>query len=431
MSIQLCRLCHSEQLNVVIDLGSQHLTSRFPLLSENNVPQSQVTLLKCDSCHLVQLKDTVSASEMYEDLYGYRSGISNTMREHLRSYNQQIQNKIKLEENDNVLDIGCNDGTFLRNYPDNVRKYGIDPTAKQFSKYHDSLFIIPNYFTYDNLYSVIDKKLKFKVISSISMFYDLPDPVQFAKDICQSLDDNGIWTLEQSYILTMLERNSFDTICHEHLEYYGLKQIQDIMNRAVLKIIHIEFNDCNGGSFRIYVTKRSNSNFNECSELIESILKRESGYGLDKIETYSEFMKRCDVEVSKLNLLIDTIHKNNQRIYVYGASTKGNTLLQYAKITNQKIPFAVERNLDKVGRKTPGTDIEIISEETMRQNPPEYLLVLPWHFRDEIVEREKKYLEDGGKLVFPLPNFEIVSSKKNILITGIDGQIGSELKKNI
>lgn len=410
MFIQECRICKSDKLKIVINLGCQYLTSRFPLSSEKNIPQSQIILVKCDSCHLIQLKDNMSSDEMYEkDLYGYRSGINHTMREHLKFYNLDIQNKIKLEENDSVLDIGCNDGTFLHNYPDYIKKYGIDPTAKQFSKYHQGLYIISDYFTYDNVYNSLDKNIKFKVISSISMFYDLPDPVQFAKDIYKSLHDDGIWTLEQSYILTMLKKNSFDTICHEHLEYYGLYQIKEIMDKTGFKIIHVEFNNCNGGSFRIYVCKRINKNFDECLVLIDSILKEEFEYGIDKVETYSEFMKRCDYELYQLKKLIDTIHNDNQKIYIYGASTKGNTILQYAKITNEKIPFAVERNLDKVGRRTPGSNIEIISEETMRQNPPEYLLVLPWHFKDEIIKRENEYLEKGGKLIFPLPIFEIVS----------------------
>jgi len=426
-TIDSCRICNSHELYSVIDLGLQSLTSRFPKLHDLSTPNAPMILIKCLSCGLVQLKDSLASNEMYETQYGYRSGISNTMKLHLQRYNEQIRSKVVIEDFDSILDIGCNDGTMLRYYPIG-RKIGIDPTAKQFASYHEGLEIIPNYFTYQNLYDQIDSSIRFKVISSISMFYDLPDPVQFAKDIAKSLHEDGIWTLEQSYIGTMIDKLSFDTICHEHLEYYALKQIVIIATLADLKIIHIEFNDCNGGSFRLYLAKKT-SHYSECILPIQSILEKEKY--LDDLNTYSLFMKNCDDEMSKLKLFIETIHKNGKRIYIYGASTKGNTLLQYINASNKIIPYAVERNLDKVGRMTPGTNIEIISEETMRNNPPEYLIVLPWHFRDEIIQREDEYLKNGGQLVFPLPNFEIVSKKETILITGIDGQIGYEIKKNI
>jgi hypothetical protein len=410
----------------VIDLGDQYLTSRFPKKNDNSTPVSPMVLLKCSRCGLVQLKDSLDSKEMYESQYGYRSGISNTMRCHLEKYNCQIRSKIRIDPGDHVLDIGCNDGTMLRFYPFG-NKIGIDPTGIQFSEYHEGLKIIPNYFSFQNLYEKIDPSIKFKVISSISMFYDLPDPVQFAKDIFSCLDDEGIWTMEQSYIGSMIERKSFDTICHEHLEYYALRQISWIAEQAKLKIIDVEFNDCNGGSFRIYLAKESSSH-QECTLLIQEILEKEKY--LDDVQTYSRFMEECNYEMEKLKMFIHTLHENGKSIYVYGASTKGNTLLQYINASNKILSYAVERNMDKVGRMTPGTNIEIISEETMRKAPPDYLLVLPWHFREEIIEREDKFINSGGQLIFPLPKFEIISKKQNVLITGIDGQIGQEIKKN-
>ena len=427
--LKICRICKSQNLEDVIDIGEQYLTSRFPSNIKDSIPICPIVLSKCSDCGLVQLKNTISNFEMYEDMYGYRSGINQSMKTHLQNYAMEVLSKINFSENDYVLDIGCNDGTFLRNFSQTSNLFGIDPTAKQFLSYHNNLNIISNYFTYDNLYEKISKDIKFKIISSISMFYDLPDPVQFAKDIASCLHPEGLWTLEQSYILTMLEKNSFDTICHEHLEYYGLKQIKRIMDEAKLKIIDIKFNDCNGGSFRVYVAHQSNTNFHECVDLIYEIFMNESK--LMENETYKNFMDRCDIEMQKLNLLIETIHKNNQKIYIYGASTKGNTLLQYAKINNQQIPYAVERNPLKYGRFTPGTNIQIISEEEMRDHPPEYLLVLPWHFRNEIIQRESKFLENGGKLIFPLPKLEIFSTNENLLITGITGQLGTCAKKNL
>jgi hypothetical protein len=249
---------------------------------------------------------------------------------------------------------------------------------------------------------------KFSVVSSISMFYDLPDPVQFAKDIHDILQDDGLWVFEQSYALNMIDQNSFDTICHEHLEYYNLRNIQDICSRAGMKIVDIAFNSCNGGSMRIYAAKQSSS-YSTYTDL-EALLIKES-HLYDPV-TYHNWMKSCEKEMEILRTFAHGCKENNQQIHVYGASTKGNTLLQYAKLDNSLLQYAVERNPTKVGKFTPGTNIEIISEETMRQNPPAYLLVLPWHFKEEIVERESEYLEAGGTLLFPLPNFTIVSKKK-------------------
>jgi len=260
------------------------------------------------------------------------------------------------------------------------------------------------------------------------MFYDLPDPVQFAQDIYDLLDDDGVWTLEQSYVATMLERNSIDTVCHEHLEYYGVKQIKNIMDRVGFKIIDLSLNECNGGSFRIFVAKRSSDKFQEATETVNRFLEKEEADRIHTPERYAEFMKTCSKEVESLNKFIDLVNQDGKVVYIYGASTKGNCLLQFADIGPSKIPFAVERNPLKVGRMT-STGIEIISEETMRSNPPDYMLVLPWHFRKEMIAREQAYLDGGGQLLFPFPSFEVYSSKPKTLITGIDGQVGQYLTK--
>ena len=238
-----CRICKTAQLSVVLDLGNQTITSRFPDIGDLSTPVTPVCLVMCDNCSLVQLKETTSASELYEHLYGYRSGLNEMMRKHLLDYNHELVSYANLEDNDWVLDIGSNDATFLKYYSANLHRVGCDPTGKQFTEYYtDGLRLVPDYFTKNTIQTALGPSTRFKAVSSISMFYDLPDPVQFAKDIHDILDDNGVWTLEQSYVATMLERNSIDTICHEHLEYYGVKQIKEIMDRANFKIIHIGHN---------------------------------------------------------------------------------------------------------------------------------------------------------------------------------------------
>lgn len=398
-----CRICKTPNLEDVIDLGDQVITSRFPVYGDHTTPTTHICLAQCRDCGLVQLKDLVSGDELYEHLYGYRSGLNEMMRRHLRDYNSEVQKIAQLQRDDVVLDIGSNDATFLSYYPAGVRRVGCDPTGKQFASYYTGMELVPTYFTASAV-----PNCRYKIVSSISMFYDLPDPVQFARDIHACLADDGIWTFEQSYILTMLERNSIDTICHEHVEYYAVKQVKKILDLAGFVIVKISLNDCNGGSFRIYAAKRG-SVHPEDTETVARFLENELKYGLDDPATYRAFVARCDEEVRKLKQFL----RENPSTYIYGASTKGNCLLQYAKIGELDIRYAVERNLDKVGKMT-STGIPIISEETMRKDPPKNLLVLPWHFRDMIIEREGEFIKSGGRLAFPFPRFHVVENQMKL-----------------
>jgi len=378
------------------------------MLGDNSTPSGKIRLVQCSECKLVQLKDTAPSSEMYEHFYGYRSGINATMRNHLYSYNEQLQEFANLQDGDSVLDIGSNDCTFLEKYPMNIKKFGCDPTGIQFSEFYKnaSVTLVPTYFTKGAIHANVGTSIKFKAVSSIAMFYDLPDPIQFARDIYELLDDDGVWTLEQSYVATMLERNSIDTICHEHLEYYGVKQMKYIMDKAGFKIIDLSLNECNGGSFRTFVVKQSCSRFEEATTLLNSFLEKEETDRIHTVEKYQEFMSTCSSEINKLKEFLIEAKKDGKNTYIYGASTKGNCLLQFANIGPDLVDYAVERNPLKVGRMT-STGIEIISEETMRSNPPVYMLVLPWHFRKEIIRRESAYLEGGGQFIFPFPTFEV------------------------
>ena len=422
-----CRICKDDKLVDVISIGEQFITSRFPKYGDFSTPKTQITLCMCKTCGLIQLRETTDSSELYEYEYGYRSGISNTMRDHLKKYQEEIVSKVQLEIGDIIVDIGSNDSTMLQYYSSDLRRIGVDPTGKQFQQYYGDVELLSTYFNYENFLNNFGK-IKCKIVSSISMFYDLPDPVQFAKDIHSVLEDDGIWTCEQSYLLTMLKLNSIDTICHEHLEYYALHQIKNIADRANFKIIDVLFNDCNGGSFRIYFAKRDSILHKENTELINKILLNESEVGIMNEQLYKNFMKNCDIQVKYLKDFIETVNKNNKKVYIYGASTKGNCLLQYAKLNETHIKYAVERNPKKIGKMTI-TGTEIISEETMRDSPPDYLLVLPWHFRNEIMSRETSFSSAGGQFIFPFPHFEIIGSKPKLLITGCDGMIAHYVKE--
>jgi GDP-D-mannose dehydratase len=428
--LQACRICRSAHMTQVVDLGHQVITSRFPDIGDNSTPATKVRLLMCDNCRLVQLRDTTHCSELYEHMYGYRSGLNEMMRKHLADYNAELSGYAMLSPGDYVLDIGSNDATFLSNYGSEMHRVGCDPTGSQFREYYTDIDLVANYFTLQNIQERYGPHTRFQAVSSISMFYDLPDPVQFAKDIYNILAENGVWTLEQSYVATMLNRNSIDTICHEHLEYYGVKQIKEIMDRAGFKIIHIALNECNGGSFRCYVVKKSSTRFAEATPVIQQFLEEETRSGIHTVERYAQFRLDCDREIERLRSFITAVNANGKRVYIYGASTKGNCLLQAGNITPDLVPYAVERNPLKFGKMT-STKIPIISEEKMRADNPEYLLVLPWHFRDGIIAREREYLGQGGQLIFPFPHFEIYSHKKRALVTGCNGQIAQPLIKRL
>ena len=413
-AVEQCRICGNRYLTPIMDLGVQALSGRFPSQSEPDLPRAPLELAKCDtsrnsnSCGLLQLKHSVPPEEMYSHSYGYRSGINQTMKAHLKGIVQHIQEIVDLNAGDVVVDIGSNDATLLKCYKmKGLKKIGIDPTGEQFSAYYtDDIELVSDYFTSSNYLSVSPDR-KAKIITSIAMFYDLETPMGFVKDIKQILDPDGVWVFEQSYMPTMLKLNSFDTVCHEHLEYYALKQIDWMLRRNHLRIFDVEFNDINGGSFRVY-SCHNNSAIKSNQERIESTLHSEEKSGLDSILPYREFKERVFRIKDELYNFLSTEKAKGRSIYIYGASTKGNVLLQFCNIDSTLITAAADRNPEKWGHQTPATHIPIISEGAARKAKPDYFLVLPWHFRREFIEREKTFLSGGGRFIFPLPEIEIV-----------------------
>ncbi|PWB52461.1 MAG: hypothetical protein C3F06_07855 [Candidatus Methanoperedenaceae archaeon] len=415
--INTCRICGNPELIPVLNLGVQALSGRFPSKDEPDPPDAPLELVKCNTnssgaCGLLQLKHTVSPEEMYQQSYGYRSGINQTMRSHLKGIVQRISKIVLLNKGDVVLDIGSNDATLLKCYEvEGLRKIGIDPTGKQFSEYYtEDIELVSDYFNSSN-FKLVSPDTQAKVITSISMFYDLEAPMDFVKDIRQILHPDGIWVMEQSYMPTMLEMNSFDTLCHEHLEYYSLKQIDWMMRNNDLRILDVEFNDINGGSFRIYVC-HSNSILKSNQNNIKKVLLKEEKLKLDSERPYRDFKNRVFRIRDELYGLIKNEKEKGKMIYIYGASTKGNTLLQFCSLDHTLITAAADRNSEKWGCRTPRTAIPIISEEDARKARPDYFLVLPWHFRKEFIQRESDFLASGGKFIFPLPEIEIVNGRK-------------------
>lgn len=385
--ITRCRICGDKKLTDVLDLGTQYLTGVFPKQNEK-VAKGPLHLVQCCNCDLLQLKHNYNMRILYGNNYGYRSSLNKSMILHLEKIVGKIEKIIKLKSKDLVIDIGSNDGTLLKSYQNqNLNLVGIDP-AKKFKKYYPKHikyitdFFSKRYFT--------DKA---KVVTSIAMFYDLENPTEFMQNIYDILDNEGIWVTEQMYMPQMVKNVSYDTICHEHLEYYAFKQLKLMADRVGFKVIDIDFNDINGASFAVTFAKRD-SKYNELK------INKKENVNLKKFT--------CEVKKHRKNLL-DLLKKlEGKTVLGYGASTKGNVILQYCGLTPKDIPYIAEVNQEKYGKVTPGTHIPIISEEKARKMKPDYYLVLPWHFKKFIIEREKEFLKSGGHLIFPLPKIEIV-----------------------
>jgi GDP-mannose 4,6-dehydratase len=408
-TLQKCRLCRSDNIYSSIDLGKSSYSGIFPRKNEH-IPEVQISLCKCMDCGLVQLYNLFNIEYMYGDTYGYRSGLNKSMVTHLTKFVEEIESIVDINNNDNILDIGANDGTLLNNYnrDKNVNLFGIDPSCDKFKMYHkEDLKMINDFFNYEAIYNKYGA-IKFKVISSISCFYDLPDVSKFVQDIKLCLTPDGIWVSEQSYLLYMLKSNSYDTICHEHLEYYTVKQFKYLCDKYSLKIINLSENYCNGGSFRIYLTHAENKKYDEFTGL-KRYLENEEQLGHNTLEPLSKLNQFMILHKSKIRELFDEIKKEGKIVHGYGASTKGNILLQYCEVTSDDIKCFAEVNPDKFGKYTPGTNIPIISEEDSLQMKPDYYFVCPWHFKEDILGRVTDKLKSGIKFIFPLPEINIVS----------------------
>lgn len=401
------RISNSTNLISVLNLGQQELTGVFPRTMFDKVTKGPLELVWSPESGLVQLRHSYELSEMYGENYGYRSGLNQSMIDHLSSKARFLEKLVKINATDVILDIGSNDCTLLKSYNTDCRKIGIDPTGIKFANYYPPhIVLVKDFFSDENYFSTTDKKAK--IVTSISMFYDLEDPILFAKQVNKIIDDNGIWHLEQSYLPSMLRMNSYDTICHEHLEYYSLNSIKYIMDRSGFKIIDVSTNSVNGGSFTVTVCKESSNIYTVNDTMINWILKQESRMELNTPKPYRELENRAYKHREDLTDLIQSLRANGSRIYGYGASTKGNVMLQFCGFTERDISGIAEVNKEKFGCFTPGTKIPIISEEDARFKSPDYYLVMPWHFRESIIKREKDYLSRGGRLIFPFPEIEVV-----------------------
>jgi hypothetical protein len=405
--IKECRICGSNSLLEVLSLGEQHLTGIFPKTIDTPVTKGPLGMAWCQDCGLLQLKQSYSLDEMYGDNYGYRSGLNASMVAHLTHKIRGLERLVHLTFSDLVIDIGSNDATSLKAYSGKHRKVGIDPTGKKFAEFYTAdIALIPDFFSAEVFRAKFPKD-KAKIVTSIAMFYDLESPVSFVRDIEAVLADDGVWHFEQSYMPSMLRTHSYDTICHEHLEFYSFKVVKNMLESCGMRVIDVQMNAINGGSFAVTACKKC-APYRSNLPIIQWLLQQEEDMGLDTPRPYREFEENVFKHRKNLVNLIDSIVGDGKKVFGYGASTKGNVLLQFCGLTARHIPCIADVNEQKFGSFTPGTHIPIISEKDAHAMRPDYFLVLPWHFKHTILEREKEYLARGGKFIFPLPEIEIV-----------------------
>jgi hypothetical protein len=411
---ETCRVCARPNLTPILSLGNLYI-SDFLLDSEmSRAFRAPLELVFCDpasgGCGLLQLRHTASHEAMYRN-YWYRSGINKTMTDALRDVTEHVESLVRPKAGDFVIDIGANDGTLLRSYTvEGLNRIGFEP-ARNLGQYNKvgTTKVINDFFNYPAWQKEFGVK-KAKAITAIAMFYDLEDPNLFVSDVAKCLDDDGVFIIQMSYLPLMLDTNEVGNICHEHVEYYSLYSIENLLARNGIEVIDVELNDINGGSFRLYMRHKGSGLTAPIGGTVRlnALREYEKKLGLADKDTYQAFVKRVEDIRDKTVSFIKKEVAAGKKVYVYGASTKGNTVLQYFKLDSTLIKAAAERNPDKWEKKTVGTNIPIISEEQARKEMPDYFLVLPWHFLKEFREREREFFMRGGKFIVPFPEFKII-----------------------
>ena len=404
--LEQCRISGSRNIIPVLHLGEQELTGVFPYPGES-VTKGPLELVWCPDSGLLQLAHSYDPAEMYGENYGYRSGLNASMVRHLTQKIFFLERLADLKPGDTVLDIGSNDCTSLKAYATpSIKRIGIDPTGLKFKSYYpDDVTLVPDFFSAANFRKVSGKSAT--IVTSVAMFYDLDDPIAFARDIAAVLSPDGQWHFEQSYMPAMLRTTSYDTICHEHLEYYSLGVVAKILDAADLRLIDVQMNSVNGGSFAVTAAPKASTRAAN-QPVIDWLLGQEERMGLGTVRPFREFEDRVFRHRADLVRLLKALAADGKKVLGYGASTKGNVTLQFCGVTTHEIAAIAEVNPDKFGRETPGTHIPIVSEAEAKAMKPDYFLVLPWHFKEGILQREQEYIAGGGKFIFPFPEIEII-----------------------
>lgn len=401
--VKKCRVCSSTEIVNILSLGKHYLSD---FVTDNSNPNKYpLELILCTNCCLLQLKHTVSQSVLYTKRYGYRSGINKTMRNELKRIVNKSLDKIKQPKIPIVVDIGANDGTLLSYYPRFFFRIGVEPIkklSKECKKYANA--VVSDFFSYFSCFNILKHK-KAHIVTAISCFYDIDDPNKFVSDIKKILHKDGIFVIQQNYLAGMLKYNAFDNIVHEHLEYYSLFSLENLVKKHNLEVFDVQLSEINGGSFRTFISHKGRR---PIEQSVDKLREQEKKLKLNHKKVYKDFAVRVKKARENLCNLLVKLKKEGKSVYIYGASTRGNTLLQFCRLNNQLIKKAIERNSEKWGKKIASVGIPIISEEQARSEKPDYMLILPWFFKEEFLKREHTYLKSGGHFIFPLPTLKVI-----------------------
>lgn len=398
-----CRSCKSDNVLKILELGDQYLSDfRTDDLKPKKYP---LTLMFCKNCKFVQLEEQAPFDEMYTERYGFKSGVNNTIKADLADIVREAKSYVPEDvKNPVVIDIGANDGTLLSNYSSKYYRIGIDPIEKLAKECEQhSNVVINDFWNLDKIKWALDGR-KADIITAISMFYDVADPDEFVREVASVMAPTGVWTIQQNYLLATLQQRAFDNICHEHIGYHSLLSMEHLLERHGLEVVDVSTSDINGGCIRTVVQFKG---VTTPTPAVKQQRDKELRYGLNTRFPYGEFAIDISRTARELREMLVDIKNKGQKVFIYGASTRGGTIWQYAKIDNSLVQYAVERNPAKVGKMIASIGVPIISEEQARKLKPEYMLVSIWFFKEEILEREKEYLEQGGALIFPLPKLEV------------------------
>ena len=395
--IKSCLLCNEKNLKKIFSLGNLFVSNFVTKDKINKGIKAPLSLMYCSKCTLLQLSHIAPQEIMYKKFYWYRSGVTKTMRDGLKDIYKSSLKHVNLLKNDVVLDIGANDGTLLKYYKKRFKTIGCEPAKNLTNKLKKNCnYVLNDFWSYTKLNKILlkNKLKKPKIITAIGMFYDLENPNRFIRDSALALDENGIFIAQLMCLKSMIDKNDLGNICHEHIEFYSLKSLKYLFEHNGLEIFKIEENDINGGSYRIFCRKLNKGSI----KLVEP----------NVLTSVKKFVKRVKENKLKTMKFIKSKVKMGKKIFLYGASTKGNTVLQYYNINNKIIPFAAERSPEKWNKYTIGTGVKIISEKKARKLKPDYFLVTPWGFIKEFVKRENVWLKKGGKFILPFPSFKLI-----------------------
>ena len=417
-TIEKCRVCGNTKLAPILSLGEMYVSNFFDKPDNAGGICAPLELVLCNQndggCSLLQLKHTVDCEDMYRN-YWYRSGINKSMTDELNHIVNHCETVVPLKAGDYVIDIGANDGTTLRSYKNkDIKTIGYEP-ALNLKEYNTvgTTKIIPDFFNHTAWQKEFGQA-KAKVITAIGMFYDLDDPNTFVADIVKCLDDDGVFVIQMMYLPMALEKNAFDGICHEHLEYYSLSSLEFLLKRHGLEIFDVEMREnVNEGSLRTLIRKTGKGhNLNvsaEGTKRLNDLRAKEKAMGLNDKPVYDALVSRI---LDAKKKCVDLIRKEvaaGKIVHGYAASTKGNTTLQFYGLGPKDIEAIADRNPVKFGKFTAGTCIPVISEEESRHRKPDYYFVLAWHFMPEFLQRESEFLKSGGKFIVPMPEFRVIS----------------------